>query len=269
MATAKFYWYPGGEGHLEELEIPDVSAVGISDLQYNPVTSTGTAYGLNGQRFTAVYGGYDEITLVLSNFYSEAFRRRLEALQRHLLAGYAVSFAVDSDHAWAAFVTLTASQDDTIISTTGNAFAYNPSAALSNGDEVLIQHPPPNSFKAEPHLVDSVSGTTVTLQTDLVYSYPDNPTILRHRDFYPVLYCSSPGPLVTSDRNRVYSFAATLRMSWSAIVAMYDGGGQGTSIELDTTNIGNGRNPDGTLDDVSRYQPWKVDTGAPTGWGRR
>lgn len=259
MATAKIYWYPAGEGHLETLEIPDVDEVGISDLQHNPVVSVGTGYGLQGQRYTAIYGGYEEVTLALSNWYSEAFRRRLEALQMHLLAGYAISLAIDSDKAWAGFATGSPQQDDTIVRTTGNVFTYNPSAALASGDEMIIQHPPPNSFKREEHLFSSISGSnSITLQTDLVFNYPDAPTLIRHKKFYPILQCASGGPLVTSDRGRVYSFAATFRMSWTALASMYDGSGSGYDLELDTINTGGGIEPNTTLDDASAYQPWNT-----------
>lgn len=267
--SAKFWWYPGDEGHVETLEIPD--EVGISDLQYAPAQVTGQAYSLSGSRLTALVSGYDEITLSLANWDSEVFRRRLEALQRHLQAGFPVSLALDHTKAWASFAAGSPGQDDTTIVTTGNQWAYNASAALANGDEILIQHPPPATFKAEPHLISSVTGIgTLNLQTDLVFNYTDSPVLVRHRDFYPILTCvnASIQPLVTSVRRRVYSFTAKFRQSWDLISNYYDASSQGSDSTLDTLTIGNGRGAENTLGQMSRYQPWKVSDGSPWGGGR-
>ena len=268
MATARFWWYPGGEGHVEQLEIPE--AVGVSDLQFTPAQLTGQAGGLSGARYTALISGYDEIVLSFANFNDEPFRRRLEALQRHLQAGFMCSFALDYDKAWAGFAVASPAQDDTAIVTTGNAWSYNGSATMANGDEVIIAHPPPATFKAEPHLVASMTGTTTLgLQTDLVFNYTDDPILVRHRDFYPILVSmgSSLQPLVTSERRRAYSFTARLRLSWEAIAAYYDASGGGEGSELDVLTIGNGRGPGATLDEASRYQPWRTASGAP--WGSK
>lgn len=266
MATPRIWWYPAGEGHIEELEIP--AEVGVSDLQFSPVQVGGQAFSFSGQRFSAIVSGYDEIILSLANFDSEAFRRRLEALQRHLQAGFTCALALDKSKAWAGVAASSVPQDSTSVVTTGNLWAFNSSAALAQDDEVIIQHPPPATFKAEPHLVSSVSGVgTVNLQTDLAFDYTDAPTLVRHRDFYPILVCvnSSMQPLVTSERRRAYSFTARLRLSWDAIVNYYDATGSGGDSELDVLTVGNGRQPGATLDEMSRYQPWRVHSGSPVG----
>ena len=254
MGSPTFYWYPGGEGHLEELTIPD--EVGIGDLQYTPSQVIGNAYSIHGARFAVTFSGYDEIILSLSDFSSEAFRRRLEALQRHLQAGFAISFAIDADKAWASFAAGLPGQDDTTIVTTGPQWGYNASAALAEDDEIIIQHPPPLTFKAEPHLISSVTGVgTLNLQTDLVYNYSQYACLVRHRDFYPVLTSITSGleALVTDDRRRLYSFTARLRMSWPAIEAYYEAAGQGRESVLDVTT--DGRAPDATLDDLVNHRP--------------
>lgn len=256
MGSPTFYWYPGGEGHLEELAIPD--DVGVADLQYRPSQVTGNAYSIHGARFTALFSGYDEIVLSLADFDNEVFRRRLEALQRHLQAGFAVSFAIDDAKSWASFAAGIPTQDDTTIVTTGPQWNYNSSAALVNGDEIIIQHAPPHTFKAEPHLIDSITGVgTLNLQTDLVYNYNEAPCLVRHRDFYPILTSVNSGieAMVTSNRRVVYNFTARLRMSWPAIEAYYDAAGQGDDSVLDVTTNSNGRAPDATLDDVVNHRP--------------
>ena len=256
MTSAKFWFYPGGEGHIEEIEV-DLDIVGISDLQINAAIAAGVATSIHGAPSCAVLSGYDDIRIVIASFEDDALRRKLERLDRHLRAGFACGFALDADTAWAGFTTTPVPQDATVLPTSGNAFAYNASAALSSGDEVLIRSAPPEAYKAEELVVSSVTtaGTAVLISTsdDTMFRHMNPPSLVSHRFFYPVLrFVGDPTQtLLTSDRHWTYSFNAPLRLDWTALMNFYAAIGQGDSPDaLDTLTLDD--EPSSTLDDMLR-----------------
>lgn len=254
MGDSAIWFYPGGDGHLVKVSI-DRDTIGISDLQLNPVIVAGQATSIHGATSTSVSGGYDEILLSVANFKGDALRRQLAALDMHLRAGFAISFALDEDLAWGAFALSTVPQDSTSIVTSGNTWPYNASAVLSADDEVLVRSPPPQVYRREEMVIDSVTGpTSGTLNFDSGTLFPRDhtPVLVTERFFFPVLrFAGDPSQtLLTSDRHWSYSFTAPLRLDWVGLSAFYASTGQGASPDVLDVALTQSRQPHATLDDL-------------------
>lgn len=220
MGNSIIWWYPGGQGPLQEIDLGEA----LSDVQPVAVHSGVSSEAADGSLRRMTLGGWLTVRLVLSNFDDAALARKLLSLETHLKKGFPISVALDEDTAWAGILAAPPAQGDTTVTTrAGNEFAVytGSSAALVSGDEVRISSGAPEVWR-EYFAVDSVSGTSVTLAESVRYPHSVGPVVLAARDFFPVLVYDGPPdrPIVSDDYRRVYTLDLPLREDVAAYAAL-------------------------------------------------
>jgi hypothetical protein len=174
----------------------------------------------------------------------------------------------------------------------GNIFRrWESGATLAVGDIIHIESPAPRSNREESKISafsKTTTTTTSTIADPLRYDHA-YPAVMRHRDFYPVLYVPEADvarPMLTHDHRISWSWEcnAVLFQSWAAALAEQaeDFGGSTAdsdeATDLDalmrsgtTTDV----SPDGSgiVDGVhsgatgtSRYDPRVTGMYVPTWW---
>lgn len=208
MALPKF-WYTRGDGVVTSVEITE----GLSDLDENPVTLRADGQSAYGGLQTTHHRTVLHPRVVVERFSGlssagKTLHRKLMTLHYFLAIGNGVAFARDPDKAWGGYASSLPAAGDTVIRTNGNTFAYNASAALAAGDEVVVQGPP-DSGKVQHTTISTILGNTMTLSHALVFDYStEEYCLVRQRDFFPVLRMA-PGDArrtITSERRIVYTF---------------------------------------------------------------
>jgi hypothetical protein len=107
-------------------------------------------------------------------------------MSSHLELGGAIAFTADTSKLWAGFSTSPPSRGDTAISTNGNVFSALSNGAIASGDILAIQSPNPMAY-LEYQRVNTATANSFTLHTTVRYDHPETRTLIRWRDFYPVL----------------------------------------------------------------------------------
>lgn len=250
MGSPTVYVYWEADGPLSVLTL----ATALSDLNETVGAKSTVAEALDGSPYTTYDRPTLRVRIEIERFGSpgaNAVERALMALQNHLDRGGLIGFAKDHAKAFCGVIPAGLVGGSTVLRTRGNGFsAWSASGAVAADDEVVIESSTP-TWRREISSVASVSGNTVTLSEATRYSHPDTSCIVRHRDFYPVLFRpeSERGrPIVTSDRRRNY----TLDMELEYAVELAHGlfrdatwttGYEGSYFQPDTDRILSGALP--------------------------
>jgi len=228
MGNPKFWYYPGSASSAPiEIEIPGP----LSDLFWAPLRDRRSGWTLAGEMRSAVNSGRLRVTIACGPFNDSAAYQhlayQLESMSAHLEKGGAVSFAADSAKCVGSFITAytTTATAATCAIVEPNVFsAYNSSAALVTGDIVCIESPNPELNREYSRLSADLTGTTLTLADPIRYEYLEKPMMVRHRDFFPVLYMPEDRlgtNLVTHDHRLTFLLDLTLEQSIDGFVAFY------------------------------------------------
>lgn len=234
MGTPTFIWYPDGGTLAASREDTDLGEE-LSDLQVVPARERVTSAAMGGRHSSTVLSAaMEQVRIVNENMSNvNALVRTLYAMQAHLERGEVVGFTRNTAKAWAGYASASLSRGDTAIPTTGDVWYYAGIAALSAGDIVCIE-----GLGSEGHreyaAVDSVSGTTVTLTTGLLYTYTDDIVMIRWRDYYPVLAWpqNQRQTILTHDRRLNWTLDVTLETDPDVLQALYTVSESGGSTVL-------------------------------------
>ena len=209
MGNAAFYYYPAGTAAgLETIDLGE----GVTDLQVNPIRQAATAYTMSGRMYRTVETARLQITIANERFASAAVAQALESMSSHLELGGAVAFTADTAKVWAGFTKAAPSRGDTVLATYGNTFSGLASGSVAANDVIAFQSPNPSHY-VEYARVDSVAVNTITLQDAIRYNHPEALTLIRYRDFYPLLRMPASGlgaSFVTHDHRLTYTLDITL-----------------------------------------------------------
>ena len=183
MGNAAFYYYPAGSSSgLETIDLGE----GLTDLQVVPIRVADSAYTMDGRMYRTVETARLRVSIINERFSSASIAQALESMSSHLELGGAVAFTADTDKLWAGFTKGQPSRADTSLRTLGNSFSGLAAGTLSNGDVLAIQSPNPSHY-LEYVTVDSVVGDNIALSGSVRYDHPEAQTLVRYRDFYPIL----------------------------------------------------------------------------------
>lgn len=234
MATPVFYVYYEDDGPLTKLDLGQA----LNRLDESPGIEASVSVTSNGHPTTHVHRITFDVTILLERFGtvgSDDVERKMHALQNHLDRGGYVGFSRNSAKTWAALQRAPIGQGDTALSTHGNAFtSWSLLGALASGDEVVIEQAEPG-WRREVRAVSSQSGGSVTLSGAAEYNYDDPLSIVRWRDFYPVLWrpaAERGRPILTNDRRRNYTLDLTLTYSVSMAVGLWSDATWTTGYEV-------------------------------------
>jgi len=228
MSYPTFIWYPDGGSMAASREDTSLGEE-VSDLQVNPARARTTGTAISGRHSSTVLStAMEEIRIVVENMSggtTGTLIRHLSAMQAHLERGSAIGFTRDTSKAWAGYATTAPARGDTVLYTGGDVWYYSGTAALAVGDEICIEGLGAEG-KREYAIVDSVSGSNITLTTGLLYSYNDATVMVRWRDYYPVLvwpesYLGSRVPIFTHDRRLNYTLDITLETDPAVAASLY------------------------------------------------
>lgn len=230
MGNAKIWYYPDPANVVREIDL----GTGLSDLTEGMDAVADVAEDIQGDQARQLWRHRLKVRILLERFSSASLARSLLTLRSHLLGGGSIGLAADSAKAWAGFTLATPRSDDTVMATRGNvASSWSGSAALANGDEVVISGLQPAPIY-EWSTVSSQSSGRVTLATGLRYQHT-TVAMVRHRNFFPALMLPSD---VTSidvaipDRRTTWTLDLELVEDVAAIAALSEveaGGLRGTT----------------------------------------
>lgn len=236
--TTRIWWYPAGTGTKEYIEIGGTDS--LSDWQVTVRLAGVQSAGLVSSQKTQRFGTYDYLRVAVSNFASASLRRQLESLEVHLKAGYSIAIAKDYTKAYAGFLTSLPNQGQSSVRTrAGNEFStFYPLAALASGDDVIVRGGNPEGFR-ERRAVSGVSARVISFSDTIVYPYSEGPCFVRHEGFYPrLVWAGEPDePILTTDRERAYTWIGPFREDWDGLEKLYSGGDPASitnSISTDT-----------------------------------
>lgn len=185
MATTPlFWWYPdsGSTGSIETTDLGE----DLSALEETPIRAREETVSRIGVPFTVLTGQSRlAVRIVLERFTSAVLWRALAGMSAHLERGNPVGFAVDQTKQWAGFSLHQPSRGDTVLNTTGHAF-YG-SATIAANDAICIEGCGDQGLR-EYAVVSAVSGNNLTINTGLKYTYDDDVVLIRHADFWPLLW---------------------------------------------------------------------------------
>jgi hypothetical protein len=221
MGTPTFVWYPDG-GTLAASREDTTLGEELTDLTHDDIRTSAT----------------QAVRIVCERFTTQALRREILSLVAHIARGEPVGFTRDPAKAWAGYATGSPTRGDTTLTTTGDVWYYAGSASLSSGDIIVVEGLGAQG-KREWVEVDSVSGTTITLKTPLVYTYQDDVVMIRWEDYYPVLYrpagTGTTSTILTHDRRLNYTLDVGMETDPDALQALYSETG-GSTVLLGNTS---------------------------------
>lgn len=225
MGSPTFFFYPEDGGPLVTVALPTL----LADLRdergavaHVPVDAVGLPTSILERTTLSVriaFGPYGHQT------YGPLLHRGMQLLQDHLDRGGVAGFSRDSAKAWCGVIPGTPNQGGVTLRTGGNGFTAWGSASLAAGDELVIEEGAPG-WRTETVTYSSASGGTLTVaglgpSSGFAYSYKTAPILVRHRDFFPVLWRKEEDrgtPLMES--NRRISWSADFRLEYSRIATL-------------------------------------------------
>ena len=209
MGNAAFYYYPAGSSAgLETIDLGE----GVSDIQVDPIRSAETAFTMSGRMYRTVETARLKVTITNERFSSSTIAESLQSMSSHLELGGAVAFTADTAKVWAGFSRASPTRGDLTIDTWGNAFSALSAGALASTDVLAIQSPNPAHY-VEYCRVASVTLDVITLSSAIRYNHPESLTLVRYRDFYPILRMPADGlgsAFVTHDHRITYTLDLVL-----------------------------------------------------------
>ena len=283
MGTSKIYWFPTSTeiSGRQEIDFGEI----LSDLQITPYRVVSDAVSIGGAFSRVARRSGMRVRIIHERFADDALAEKLYSLQSHLGAGGAISFAVDSDNAYAAFVQPYSSLE---AGTTTHTMEPELMSTYGGGDPVSGDVFHVESFGASPRREEvRVSGFNdtmriLTMQTALKYNHA-RPILFRHRDFFPALFwpeSQMSSPILTHDHRISWTLNFELEVYPAHLRTMADGADQdGPTIvdtladpkadDLDSMVVGPlGSGWGGSGSGGGGYEPSPKDPeGAGDGWG--
>jgi len=228
MANPSFWYFAGGSYTDEVTEIQFGGP--LSELSWVPIRDRRSGWTLAGSMRSVVNTGRLRVTISLGPFNDSGsmqyLAHQLESMSAHLERGEPVSFAADRNKAFAAGLSLGVNPGDTSLIHTDNLFEeYGGSIALAANDILCIESPNPE-HKREYCRVDdplALTANSLTLADAIRYEYNELPVMVRHRDFFPVLYMPEQElgkSIVTWDHRLTFSLDVTLETSPDDLAAL-------------------------------------------------
>jgi len=229
MGTSKIYWFPTSTEVAGRQEI-DFGEI-LSDLQITPYRVVSDAVSIGGAFSRVARRSGMRVRIIHERFSDDALAEKLYSLQSHLEAGGAISFAVDSSNAYAAFNSAGSSltggatthwMEPELLSTYGGG---NP----VYGDVFHVESFGASPRREEVRVHAFASGIRdLTMQTALKYNHA-RPILFRHRDFFPALFWpeSQMGtPILTHDHRISWTLNFELEVYPAHLRTMADGADQ-------------------------------------------
>ena len=235
MGNAAIYYYPEDTRPLQVIDLGEP----LSDLQAQPVRVVDTATGMDLEPSTVDLGGSHRVRVVLERFTGASLVAQLRTFEAHALRGLPFGVVADTAVSWAGFCGSTELRaGQSAITTGGNAFYRWSSVQLLTAGDVVCIHSMAPEYKHEQRAITAYSATTgaVTFggSNPTVYHYECGPVVVRHRDFFPVVYLDPAArnrPILTHDHRINYTLDLSCLYSPAGMQALYtDGGGSGMLI---------------------------------------
>jgi len=228
MANPSFWYFAGGSYTDEVTEIQFGGP--LSELSWVPIRDRRSGWTLAGSMRSVVNTGRLRVTISLGPFNDSGsmqyLAHQLESMSAHLERGEPVSFAADRNKAFAAGLSLGVNPGDTSLLHTDNLFEeYGGSIALAANDILCIESPNPEHKREYVRVSDPLplAANSMTLADAVRYEYTELPVMVRHRDFFPVLYMPEQElgkSIVTWDHRLTFSLDVTLETSPDDLAAL-------------------------------------------------
>ena len=288
MGNPALYYYPttahdaGTVGLLEKIDFGEP----ISDIQITPIRRVSDTVALSGYTSRTSWTSGIAVRIVLERFTDDELARDLYSFSSHAERGKAFGFARDSAKAVAVVPAGEWNRGSTSLAGLGNIFRkWESSADLAADDIVHISGPSPRNNREE-HKLDAFTLTTsrsnITLDSALRYDH-SYPAVLRHRDFFPVLYVPEAElsrPMLTHDHRISYTWecSAIMHPHWAASLAeAADSLAPTTTTMTESTSVDSvirggvispttPDGPDTGSDAIERLDPMVTDMFTPTWW---
>lgn len=223
MGTPRIYYYPESGGTLEEIDLGEE----LSDLTETPGAEVEDAVSFDGYFSRNLTRATYKVRLYLERFGTiggSSLERKLKTLEAHLFAGGFIGFTRDETKAYASLSGGAVSRGQSLFYGAQNGFSNWASSAIpAEGDEVVMESAGVGA-RREYTTVSAFTAGQVTLADSARYTHPGAP-MLRHRDFYPVLYLAKEDlrPTTSHDHRRNWTWELTLTYAPAMALALLDG----------------------------------------------
>ena len=225
MANPSFWYYPT-DSSLVEIQLPGP----LTEFTPIPLRDRRTAWTLAGTPMSVVHSGRMRVTITLGPFNDtgsfEHLARKLDTMSSHLERGLPVSFAVDRERCWLSSC-VTTPGSTVVVYGTNTCAAYNASASFTTGDIMAIESPNPEGHREYAHVAGlALTDPEFTASEGVQYAPETQPLMLRHRDFYPVLYMPEDQlgrAIVVHDHRLLFTLDLTLEQGLDGQVALVNG----------------------------------------------
>jgi len=232
MANPSFWYYPN-ESQLLEIQLP----APLTELSWVPLRDRRSGWTIAGDMRSAVNTGRLRVTITLGPYNDtgdyQYLSHQLESMSAHLERGLPVSFAADRERAWLSEASQTTGSNK-IVHGTNVCSAYNASAAFAVDDIMCLESPNPELNREYLRVTSIWSYLPQFLTaTEVRYTYEEGPVMLRHRDFFPVLYLPEDmlgNSIVTHDHRLTFTLDVSLEQSMAGQVALVTGKDDGSII---------------------------------------
>lgn len=237
MGNAAFIYYPEDDGPARLVDFGQ----GLQNLTEEAGAVATVVQTMDGVPTTNMSRVTLRVSLSLDRYAGTSavtLTDEFHALQNHLDRGGVVAFTKDTSKAWCGIVRGAITQGDTSFRTDGNGFgSWYPSAALASADRIVIEEAHPG-WKRDIGVVSSVASNRITVSSGVRYTFDNTIKLVRHHDFYPVLWRpeSERGrPLAFNDHRATYSMSAVLEYSVSYACKLFDSATWDTGMEAGPT----------------------------------
>ena len=235
MGNPKIWYTPVNGGTVEVIDFS--SGAWISQWQDQPSRDAGDVEAISGLSAHSARGTNLDVEFSCEKFADEYIARRILNLQHHLEIGNLCGFSADADKAFAAYANPAPLRGDTTI-VTGLPSWHNTAATVAAGDWICLESELPVGAREWVKVATYTAlgpTVTITLSSPVTYNHT-GATLVRWTNYHPVLRWPVSGrrPLVTSDRQLVWSAACTLRSDRDVAINAFS---QGQGVQGGTGNM--------------------------------
>lgn len=228
MGNSAFYYSPHPDTSKVATQTIDLGET-ISDLQITPYRISHDAVSIGGRLSRVNRRVGLRARIILERFTDHELAEKLYTMGDHIERGGAVSFTVDSDKCYAAFI---GSSPDPFFSdpTRGTHIMREPlfdeysTSAPSAGDVLFVESFGPDAKREEVRVHSFNSLTRVLeLKSPLKYNHQGS-VLVRHRDFFPALFRSarnSEQPMLTHDHRISYTWDILMESYPAHLLELY------------------------------------------------
>ena len=216
MGNSKIWYLPNGGTWDVGADVESIDmGRQLTRLQAHPQVEAISSETMSGIEHTQAYNARMLVTMELARFPASdvALVRQLRTLESYLQHGGEISFALDSDDAWARYAAAPATRGQTAIGTQ-DTFWPHLAGSITAGDEVWLRAGGGGMVIRELRPVTSLTFGVLTITTGAVYDYTYGADMLiTERDTWPALKLpigDRNQQLLTTDHRVTYSWRATL-----------------------------------------------------------